>query len=89
MVATDLNPSGSLVSLSPCEFQTCSSLGSPSKSRQLAFLTQSVPLPYSRFWPRSTLPFKKRAITCKPKQMPRTGTPSLKIALSGKGASLA
>ena len=47
----------------------------------------SVPLPYSRFWPFSTLPPRNCANSCTPKQMPITGTPSSKMVLSGKGAS--
>ena len=89
MVATALKPSGRRVSLSPCEFQTCNSRGKPSNNRQRALLTRSVPLPYSRFWPRSTLPLRNLAITCNPKQMPSTGTPRSKIDSSGSGAALA
>ena len=66
-VATALKPRGNLVSLSPCEFQTCKRLRADWRTaRRRRSVTGSVPLPYSRFWPLSTLPPRNCAINCTP-----------------------
>src|SRR5947209_16910178 len=86
VTATDLNPLGSFVSLSPCEFHTCSFSGRFANNGQKLSVTRSVPLPYSRFSPFSTLPPRKWPSNCSPKHTPSTGRPRLKTALSGSGA---
>src|SRR6478736_911956 len=86
VVATVLKPAGIFVSLSPWEFQTCSDFGSFANNLQEPSFTVSVPLPYSRFRPFSTLPPLNCASSCTPKQMPSVGTPRSKMFLSGKGA---
>src|SRR5579862_8461860 len=88
VTATDLNPFGIFVSLSPCEFHTCRLSGRFANNGQKLSVTFSVPLPYSRFSPFSTLPPRKCPSNCKPKHTPSSGTPRLNTALSGSGAVL-
>ena len=89
VTATGLKPSRNfreLVAVRIPDLQLLRQFGETARSDES--FTVSVPLPYSRFWPFSTLPPRNCANSCTPKQMPSTGTPSVKIFLSGSGASL-